>query len=798
MKFFAECVNALTNWSGFLEPVVWKGFVILVFVFAMTALWRRSAAAVRHLAWTMTFVCLLCLPVLVRCLPVWNAPMWIVPTGMNYKLPDSLSFILESQPGSESKAPLAASGSQPGTPPSSDISRQTAPVNDVVKWSDIAVVVWFAGIMIGLTRLLMVQIYLERTAGRMRACKNQEWLKLIDEQRIEYHIRRPVKLLVSEISASPMTWGFWRPIIALPAESREWPEERHHVVLRHELAHVKRWDCLTQEIASVNCALYWFNPLAWLAACRMRAEREKACDDFVLNAGARPSEYAGHLVEIARQFASANWRGAVAMARPSGLERRVTAILDGRCNRGRITIISAVVIILTILGFGLLIGGCSNKNSTNRNSSDHAIVSAQLRTFAVAKEKQEDKLIAADEKEFAGHPNHEDYKLVRPDCGPFFAAAAKGDWPVVSNLWSELKQHTFGLGITDAAGATNGGYSHGMWLQPVRETCYAIEAFAVGDEKYSKAFGEDVIQSIPEGSIYFGGTDPGRFLITAMQKNQVAGDPFFTLTQNALADGTYLDYLRSMYGDKIYIPTARDAEKAFQNYTQDVQRRMQNGQLKPGENIKVDQPSGRVQISGQVAVMEINGLLVKVIFDKNTNQEFYVEESFPLDWMYPYLEPHGIIFKLNRQPLTALSDAIVRRDHDYWTKMVSPMIGGWLNDDTTVREIAAFAEKVFGRHDFSGFTGDPRFVQNDYSCKMFSKERASIADLYVWRMNHAANDGEKERIVREADFAYRQALALCPYNPEAGKGYVDFLKSRNRDSDAALVNEMAGRFPKMK
>ena len=85
MKFFAECVNALTNWSGFLEPVVWKGFVILVFVFAMTALWRRSAAAVRHLAWTMTFVCLLCLPVLVRCLPAWNAPMWIVPTAMNYK-----------------------------------------------------------------------------------------------------------------------------------------------------------------------------------------------------------------------------------------------------------------------------------------------------------------------------------------------------------------------------------------------------------------------------------------------------------------------------------------------------------------------------------------------------------------------------------------------------------------------------------------------------------------------------------------------------------------------------------------
>ncbi len=84
--------------------------------------------------------------------------------------------------------------------------------------------------------------------------------------------------------------------------------------------------------------------------------------------------------------------------------------------------------------------------------------------------------------------------------------------------------------------------------------------------------------------------------------------------------------------------------------------------------------------------MEINGLLAKVIFDKNTNREFYVEESFPLDWMYPYLEPHGLIMKINRQPLPELSDEIVHNDSDYWEKYVTPMIGGWLNHDTTSRK----------------------------------------------------------------------------------------------------------------
>ncbi len=56
----------------------------------------------------------------------------------------------------------------------------------------------------------------------------------------------------------------------------------------------------------------------------------------------------------------------------------------------------------------------------------------------------------------------------------------------------------------------------------------------------------------------------------------------------------------------------------------------------------------RVQVSGQVAVMNINGLLTKVIFDHNPKNEFYVEESFPLDWMYPYETPFGIIMKVNR------------------------------------------------------------------------------------------------------------------------------------------------------
>ncbi len=190
---------------------------------------------------------------------------------------------------------------------------------------------------------------------------------------------------------------------------------------------------------------------------------------------------------------------------------------------------------------------------------------------------------------------------------------------------------------------------------------------------------------------------------------------------------TYLNYLRSMYGENIYIPTGEDSAKCFQEYMTDAVKRKQENKLKPGENVQTDPNGGRVQISGQGAVMVINGLIVKVMFDKNPSREFYIEESFPLDWMYPYLEPHGLIFKINRQPQPELSDEIVQRDREYWIKLVQPMIGDWLGNDTSVQDVSAFARKVFQQHDFSGFTGDPRFVQNDYSCKMFSKERANIA-----------------------------------------------------------------------
>ena len=122
-------------------------------------------------------------------------------------------------------------------------------------------------------------------------------------------IAAPIAVVESAATSMPLVCGVWRPRIVLPARRRaSGPTSGATSSSLHELAHIKRRDCLTQAIAQVVCALYWFNPLAWIAARRLRVERERACDDFVLAAGIRGSDYANHLLGIAQAAAASGCR----------------------------------------------------------------------------------------------------------------------------------------------------------------------------------------------------------------------------------------------------------------------------------------------------------------------------------------------------------------------------------------------------------------------------------------------------------------------------------------------------------
>ena len=394
-----------------------------------------------------------------------------------------------------------------------------------------------------------------------------------------------------------------------------------------------------------------------------------------------------------------------------------------------------------------------------------------------------------------------------------FKYAERGDWLALSNsvqkvqarydYWWSLHNHN-GYQVRRSAMANfirevreNYIYAKppfrldGIPRETVLEVYGAFDGFMTGGEKYATQFGRDIMDSIPPGSIYFGGSDPGRFIVTALEKSHAAADPFFTLTPVELANGFYLDYLRSMYGNKIYIPTESDADKCFQVYV-DAARQREKDQHHPNEVTNATKP--RFPFPGQSGSIDINALLAKIVFDQNTNREFYFEGIVPFEWMFPHLEPHGLIMKINRQPLAVLPDEIIRQDHDYWTKYLTPMIGDWLNENTTVAEVAAFAGKVCLRREFNGFKGDPLFIQNDYSCRAFSRLRSSLGELYAWRAYKTTEAAEKLRMNCAADLAYRQAFVLCPYSMVTIYRYVNFLVSENRFTDAMLVAETSAKF----
>ena len=109
-------------------------------------------------------------------------------------------------------------------------------------------------------------------------------------------------LVSQDARLSPITWGWLKPTILLPATASDWSPNRLRPIVQHELAHIARADWPLLLLADLTASLYWFHPLVWVMRRRIRVESEKACDDSVLRFGTTPGAYAELLLEIARSM----------------------------------------------------------------------------------------------------------------------------------------------------------------------------------------------------------------------------------------------------------------------------------------------------------------------------------------------------------------------------------------------------------------------------------------------------------------------------------------------------------------
>lgn len=373
---------------------------------------RRQSAAIRHCVWTLSMIALLILPALASVLPHFG-PRWqpdesvatVVPRGEleqnNQFTPVATEWNAalrytrdegrpdhrqppEGQPTPSLGATSTAGESPPAVASSDDL--QVGAQTDVQQASPftspdnintpaephattrraggqgwIALVgVWLTGVVIALLLFVRCRWAAIRVVRRAVLVTDAEMITLMEEFRKSTEVRSSVSLLCNPEIAVPLTVGWLRPAILLPAGFARWTEEQRRVVLAHEMAHIRRRDVLWELLARLACCLYWCHPLVWLAHWRIRVEREFACDDAVLTMGEVPDRYAEQLVEFGAALAGRSRppRHAVAMAARSSLEHRVRAILHPCLKRTPVTRrarrLLAIGALLLVVGVSLL------------------------------------------------------------------------------------------------------------------------------------------------------------------------------------------------------------------------------------------------------------------------------------------------------------------------------------------------------------------------------------------------------------------------------------------------------------
>jgi len=224
-----------------------------------------------------------------------------------------------------------SNGTPIATPPALPADAPTPSALPDRQWAQWSSIAWLAGLVVLTARLLAGLAGLRRVRARATPVADERLVPMLRAAKAELRVTRPVRLLFDDAPVG--TWGVWRPCIVVPAAAAAWDDERVRAVLAHELAHVQRFDWPVQLAAEALCAAFWFNPLAWLVARRLREEGERACDDVVLGTGLVDHDYATHLFDIARAARGPVLRAAMPMARLSSLEGRIAAMLNPALDR---------------------------------------------------------------------------------------------------------------------------------------------------------------------------------------------------------------------------------------------------------------------------------------------------------------------------------------------------------------------------------------------------------------------------------------------------------------------------------
>ncbi|MBS0265005.1 MAG: redoxin domain-containing protein [Planctomycetes bacterium] len=385
--------QAVESVSRLLTDVTMLGSVLLLLSYTVSLALRQASAAIRHRLWGLTMIGLLLLPVL-NGLPRWRWP--ILPAAINAgnEFPNesssknspltsghgvvSLNSARDSEDGlaatptagenelnSAAARPADATGSPHSAatrrqrPDSSSSTAGRVPASSAAVatathgWPSAVVGIWCMGVVLCLFRFMIAAWRTTQFVRASRSLADSALGQLMIDLRDRLELRQEVALLESPQASVALTCGVFFPVVILPYGAHNWPDEMQRAVLLHELVHVQRRDVAWQWLGRLACALYWFHPLSWLGLRQMRVERELACDDAVVLTGLRASDYAAHLIEVARRSLDLADRPGLRMAptvemtNGARLEDRIRALFDSARSHHPLN---------SRLGFKLLLG----------------------------------------------------------------------------------------------------------------------------------------------------------------------------------------------------------------------------------------------------------------------------------------------------------------------------------------------------------------------------------------------------------------------------------------------------------
>lgn len=369
-----------------------RATVLLALATILAHLLRRSSAEARRRLWSVAIVGVLALPIIsvalpdlpVRILPAAAEPQpaqqaqplarWTEATGpIEWNLSPTITPVEEA---------AIAQSIQRSTEQGSAIAAIPAPAHSntpalPIDLPTLLLSVWALGALVVLGSLAASLLAIRRLSRSAQVVEDGEWLQCLAWARRRAGLRTPVRILVSDRIDSPMTWGgrpLGRTVVAMPADSSRWSTDRRRLALLHECIHAQRADWLLQIASTIACAIHWFNPLAWLAASRLRAERERACDERAIDVGAPRAAYAQLLLDVARSFASAMNpapRATLAMARTSELEGRLLMILSPNAAARRGAAIIAPIALISVAGL-IAVASPERAEQAQREREDRA------------------------------------------------------------------------------------------------------------------------------------------------------------------------------------------------------------------------------------------------------------------------------------------------------------------------------------------------------------------------------------------------------------------------------------------